>query len=115
LRETGCYNDWVVTTAFYSGIHFLEAHLFTDILTYGTRDLRNLDEAHKFLKFESRHATRRHLVSKFLSTIDGDYSWLESQSRNARYKNYKVQDKIAETACKCLSNIKNLCYKEDAV
>ena len=65
LRDGNVYFDWSVTTAFYSAIQFVEHKIFP--LELEGKEIKNISEARKLLKFEGRHRTREYLVSQVSS------------------------------------------------
>jgi len=90
--------DWVVTTAFYSAIHFIDHALFP--CTYDGKRFNDINEAHKSMRGISRHETRGILVNKHMPQHRGAYTFLSSESRSARYVHYKVNQAIANRAVK---------------
>jgi hypothetical protein len=109
LLEGKVYYDWVVTTAFYSSIHFVEDFVFPT--TIGGRECNDISDAKSLYKMEGRHAARERLVfDKINSAIGARYKWLDDQSRNARYKTYKLQPAEALKAQEYLNYIHTHCY-----
>jgi hypothetical protein len=104
------YHDWIVTTAFYSAIHYIEHKLFP--CTWLSKLVANLDEAHSAMPYssrKSRHETRATLVKSHLYNLHVEYEFLRKQSQNARYVNYNVSPALAEKSKKCLTKIKTAC------
>lgn len=98
------YYDWVVTTAFYSAIHFIDYRLFP--LTHGGRTFRSINDAHRALGLgTSKHATRALLVKDHLTEYVAQYTYLDNSCRNARYVDYRVTKRNAEMAKTCLEAI----------
>lgn len=102
--EEDC-NDWIVTTAFYSSIHFLDHALFPCV--YDQKTFNNINEAHNYmrLKTNSKHQTRDVLLNKILPKHKSEYSFLIEESQNARYSNYQVHDMVAAKAVRSLESI----------
>src|ERR1051326_8009484 len=89
LITKGGYNDWVVTTAFYSAIHFIEHKLFDKPFDYGGKKLINIDAAHNYIRItKSKHETRGILVTHANLEFAHEYLYLEKACKNARYINY---------------------------
>ncbi|CAN5168941.1 hypothetical protein BH09BAC5_BH09BAC5_10150 [soil metagenome] len=109
LLSRGDYNDWVVTTAFYSAIHFIEHKLFP--LDYGGKTLSDINSANNFIRTRSKHETRALLVGMYLSSQSADYAYLEKNCKNARYVNYKVNPETAKNAKAMLVKIETECCK----
>jgi hypothetical protein len=104
LQDPVKYNDWVVTTAFYSSIHFIDHALFP--CTLGDTEFKNINEAHRKVKGDSKHQTRAILLGKLMPLHKSDYDFLISESQNARYSNYAVNSAIASRAYSLLDKIK---------
>lgn len=109
LLEGKKYYDWVVTTAFYSSIHFVEDFILPlNINGHSCQDISDVKIAYKM---DGRHAARERLVfDKINFEIGARYKWLDDQSRNARYKTYKLQPSMALKAQEYLKFIYKHCY-----
>ena len=103
LQEEYKCNDWVVTTSFYSSIHFIDHALFP--CDYKGNRLNNINDAHSVIRANSKHQTRAILLEKLRPKHKGDYSLLISESQNARYVNYQISDPIATRAVAALGKI----------
>lgn len=105
LRCEEKFNDWIVTTAFYSSIHFLDHALFP--CKFEGNDFNNINEAHNHLRLRSssKHQTRDILLNKIMPKHKADYSFLIEESQNARYSNYQVNDLVAAKAVRSLESI----------
>lgn len=108
LFKEGGFNDWVVTTAFYSSIHFVEHKLFPLTTTSG-KVFTDLTNAHRSLRLGSPHATRKSLIAQYLPQLKAAYGFLDSTSRNARYVNYKISDAKASKCRSRLTLVKQHC------
>jgi hypothetical protein len=112
LIAQNIYRDWVVTTAFYSAIHYVEHKLFVAPFRYFDNEVKNLEDAHSVIPYKlrkSRHETRGDLVKLRLYKIQVQYDFLRKQSQTARYVNYVVSEKLAKEAKGCLNKIKAAC------
>lgn len=107
LTDVKC-NDWIVTTAFYSAVHFFD-HLLFDFKLNDDTTFKNLDEAHKHFRSQSKHQTRGILISRKHNALYKDYFFLQNECFNARYKNYDVHDNIAKKAIAKLERIIPIC------
>lgn len=110
LQDPVKYNDWVVTTAFYSSIHFIDHALFPCDLE--GNEFKNINEAHRKIKADSKHQTRAILLGKLMPLHKSDYDFLIGESQNARYSNYNVNPAIASKAYKVLEKIESSYDKE---
>ena len=119
LAETGEFSDWVVTTAFYSAIHYVDSMLFPKQYevpnsTGKFKTYRSLDEyARDCLRRGSTgyslHKIRIELVDEVLPEISAAFRLLCDNCKTARYHNYKVDIKEANQSCITLDKIKELC------
>lgn len=103
LQEDYICNDWIVTTSFYSAIHFLDHALFP--VTHSSRKFDNINEAHNFMVSSSKHQTRGILLTKYLPKHAADYDFLIEESQNARYVDYDVNPAISNKAVRIIDSI----------
>ncbi|WAC10936.1 hypothetical protein [Dyadobacter pollutisoli] len=109
LLESEKYNDWVVTTAFYSALHFVQHEIFP--LTIGDDTWENFDDYFAYrLKNESRtinkHSVTDELVKVHFNVALTNYRFLSDSCWNARYKRYKVSIDLAKAARRRLAQLK---------
>lgn len=112
LIAENIYKDWIVTTAFYTAIHYVEHKLFQTPFHFLGTEVKNLDEAHRAIPYQSRrsrHETRGNLVKLRLAKVQVQYDFLRKQSQNARYVDYNVKPALATEAKNCLNAIKSAC------
>jgi len=102
--------DWVVTTSFYSAIHFIDHALFP--CQHNGKTFKDINEAHRELNARSKHATREILVNKYLPKFKAEYSFLLSESQTARYVNYDLNQAFADKAVRHLNAIQKAFDKE---
>lgn len=103
LQDDYVCNDWVVTTSFYSAIHFIDHALFP--CEYEGNKFNNINEAHKILSSGSKHKTREILLNKIMPKHVSEYSFLSKESQNARYVDYSIHEVISRKAVSSLDNI----------
>lgn len=103
------FSDWVVTTAFYSALHFVQhelfpltdnGHKYTDFNVYFGKVLK---EKNKKL---SKHSATIELVKTNLPLCSSYYRWLHDACMSARYNNYNVSESKAINANNCLVEMK---------
>ena len=103
------FNDWVVTTAFYSALHFVQHELFpltdhgqkyTDFNVYFSKVLKKKN------KKLSKHSATIELVKTNLPLASAYYRWLHDACMSARYNNYIVSETKAATASNYLTDMK---------
>jgi hypothetical protein len=106
------YNDWVVTTAFYASIHFVEHKIFpskVDGNEYQTFNEYCDFEHNKQNNKNSKHSLKSKLVGKRIPGINGQYRWLMDACMNSRYSDYRVSDEKARTSNQIMKVIKQCC------
>lgn len=106
------YNDWVVTTAFYACIHFVEHKLFP--LTINNTTYKNFNSYYRsfFVNTNnsiSKHEAKIELVEIYLTNVSSNYRWLFDACMNARYKDYIVSDMVANISAQTMVLIKKAC------
>jgi len=111
------YADWVVITAFYSAIQFVEHKIFP--LTEGGHTFQNMDQYFISVRHiqppRDKHTWRKDLVASTCSDISAAYNWLLSTCNTARYSNYqffKPRD-VTNQAFEHLKKIKAFCCTEN--
>lgn len=112
ILQKGSHNDWAITTAFYSAIHYIDHKIFPLVLQGQT--VSNIEQANNILKKPSRHSAREVLVTQFLSCQTANYAFLDKSCRNARYRNYKVSKDKAKIVRARLSQIITKCCESEA-
>lgn len=109
------FADWVVTTAFYSAIHFVDHKIFPKSVS--TSDgkkfkVKCIDEYRNITSpTKERHAVRNDLVKSELSEISYKFHWLYSTCRTARYINFEFPEPraVSQMAKEYLQYIKGIC------
>ena len=102
------YNDWVVTTAFYAAIHYVEDAIFPHKVGYKEYPTFS----HYFDGAGSRdnkHVTKHKLVVERIPTAQADYKWLMDACSGARYTDYLVSDAKAKQANERLKKVRTAC------
>jgi hypothetical protein len=93
LRSKPEYADWIVTTSFYSAIHFVEFFVFPfDYTANGiTTTVKSIYEYKKAAKsVKSKHELRFDLVLWKCPEIEIQYKFLADTCNTARYFDYKL-------------------------
>ena len=101
LISSNKFNDWVVTTAFYSALHFVQHEIFP--LTDSGKTYSDLNVFYsKVLKKKNKRLTKHiatiELVSLWLPKCSPYYRWLHDACMTARYTNYNVSKNKAKKA-----------------
>lgn len=82
------YNDWVVTTAFYSALHFVQYEMFP--LTYKGIKYKDFNIYFAMVMKRNNRSLSKHkatieLVKRKLPSCVSHYRWLHDACMNARY------------------------------
>jgi hypothetical protein len=110
LLTSNKFNDWVVTTAFYSALHFVQHEIFP--LEEDGESYNDLNIYYgKFLKKRNKNITKHfatiQLVNSKLPKCLSYYRWLYDACMSARYTDYSVSTKKAMTAREYLKKLKS--------
>ncbi len=114
LDRKPAFLDWVITTAFYSAMHYLEHKLFPLKMKNGKREIKmkNFEEYYMLYgKDDGRHKAFSKLVEREHPDISDDYNKLKDISWTARYHKYQYNRTISNHAKTMLDNIKTDCLK----
>jgi len=112
--EVGKWNDWVVTTAFYSAVKYVDSKIFPftfDKKTYNTLNDYHLSEHGE----RGKHESRLKVVRLRLKVAYDAFSWLYDACKTARYNNYNTSQSLADTAVIKLRLVKSCCLPKAAV
>lgn len=107
LIADGRFNDWIITTSFYSALHYVQHEIFP--LTEETIKYTNFDGYYTFvLKSQniSKHEGTKKLVKEHIPTCFAHYRWLFDACMNARYSKYQISNQKAAEAKSNLIEIK---------
>ncbi|GEN77491.1 hypothetical protein [Chryseobacterium hagamense] len=102
------YNDWTITTAFYSALHFTDLKVYPFTSIHG-QICNNIDEAIQVLNHPEKHTVKMKMIELQCSKIKNQYRWLKEQSYNARYKTYKIPASSGDKAVQYLKEIEAYC------
>lgn len=113
LLKGKVYYDWVITTAFYSAIHFVEDKILP--CKVASKDCKNINDVKTAYRMNGRHSSRERLVFDYLPiTVAVKYKWLDDKSRYSRYTTFKVTPTEADKAHQYLEDIYTECYKQNS-
>jgi hypothetical protein len=106
--------DWVITTAFYSSLHFLRSKIFPLNLTENGKtitftDFDNYCAAKQIAK--GKHRAFSDLVEQKVAdpTLAAQFNWLKDLSWTARYNSYEFDRTYSNAALEKLKLIKSFC------
>ena len=112
LRKNGEFNDWVITTAFYSAVNLVKHEIFP---------IKEKNES--YIDFEdyyfglpettrpNKHQALINLVKRKLSAASIFYKKLFDDCNIARYHDFHVTEEQAKTARTMLSKLNGVCKK----
>lgn len=106
------FDDWVITTAFYACIHYVEHKLFPlseNGINYPTFNRYYNDTVIASGKRTSKHTLKFNLVKAHLSTVDVNYKRLMDNCLTARYSNYRIGKTLAQIAISDMAKVKSAC------
>ncbi len=114
------FPDWVIISAFYSAIHYVDDYLFPNLYEiHGgeTKQCATIDDYYQKNKnkgsLKTRHQLRLHLVEDNTPEISSQFKWLMDQSFTMRYSNFDTDQDEADTAIKYLAEIKEFCEENE--
>lgn len=114
-------NDWIVTTAFYSVLHYCENSLFPAdyYVDSNAKEINHYSSFEDFVQsfrnsFPNRrnaspHKVRRWLIENQVDEISFEYCALADNCFMARYNNYRISEEGKEEAIRFLNFIKEYC------
>lgn len=112
LHLDPAYADWVITTAFYASLHYVQYKMFplNEVvngvpITYPTFQSYNMTSVNNAKK----HKDLSLLIKKHCSPIRSRYDMLKDLSWTARYKNYKQSYKLAQLSKTRMEDIRDYC------
>jgi len=112
------YSDWVVTTAFYSSLHYVLYKMFPLKASIGgkTDEFQTFEDY--YIEYSAsinlgrpvgKHSSITDLVETNIPKIAADYNKLKDISWTARYNDYKVDKLFSREALRLMKKIKGEC------
>jgi hypothetical protein len=112
--EADGFPDWVITTAFYSAIHYSYSIIFP--FTEGASTFTVFDDYYKLEKRsgsdKSKHDVTHDLIRKFHLGIEPQFAQLKSAAQTSRYLDYQQHPSAVKRIRKCLSVVSEYCEKK---
>lgn len=111
IKTTG-FDDWVITTAFYSALNLVKHQIFP--FSDAGVSYADFDEYYSKLNSGvkiSKHSAVISLVSKRIPIAKHIYKMLFDHCNNARYHDYRVKPELAKLARTNLSKLQGICNK----
>ena len=113
-KENG-YDDWVITTCFYSAMHYMHHKLFPMTVSKDGEDLV-LNSFLEYCAFHKRYGQKHKLMRSLIeencpTDISTVYNQLLDISWTARYSNYQFSKKISKLTQRRLVAIRSYCTR----
>jgi hypothetical protein len=117
LNEPGNFIDWVITTAYYTAMHYLHHKIlpYTHIFPEGSKIIyQNFEKLYK--QFAQTNTSKHRFLRNFIETnhpdIAIDFAQLMDNCFTARYNDYHFDPSAGALALKRLEKIKQYCIKD---
>jgi hypothetical protein len=115
IKNSGAYPDWVITTAYYSALHFMQSELFP--AQYENPDTGNVTNYGTFAEYcsdvvgKSKHGLLLKLVEENVDDEDviDAFTSLKDLCWTARYSYYGYAHDVAEACFNDLVLIEEYC------
>ena len=112
LNNNGGFSDWVVTTAFYTCLHFVCYKIFPLEIKEkdgSTASIKTVEQFKIYYGLENdKHSVLAELVTDELPHIGSMYDEIMGYCMTARYHSYRTKPKKAERAMEIMREIKYL-------
>lgn len=115
IKDSELFNDWVITTAYYSALHFMQSELFPGQFENPTngkiKTYTSFDKYFNDTKGFTKHGLLLNLVEQTVDdedVIDG-FTSLKELCWTARYTTYCYSKNIASECYKNLELIEEYC------
>ncbi len=119
LQLDADFRYWVITTAFYSALHFVSSKIFpfdVPAIEGKKTKIESIDQYHKYYntilskgRSISKHELLLDLVEKHISQAFEYYDWLFSLSSTARYSHYQHSAELSNRAISYMKAVKKIC------
>lgn len=112
------FKDWVITTAFYSALHFVASKIFpfsVPAIEGKKTEIASIDQYYNYSGAKKRNISKHELMlelveKNFDEKIANHYDWLMSAASTARYSHYQQSHvEISNRAISYLGVIKKAC------
>ncbi len=116
LNDHGDFDDWVVTTAFYSSLHYARHALFPKkyVCNGVEKFYNNFNEYLLDSNSDKPHKVLSNLIGLYLVEIAHKYRELSNICHGARYTDYNISEDSKKKAIDHLSDISKYCSTQQA-
>ncbi len=117
LDKSPDHLDWVITTCFYSSLHYVRHYLFPMPLKTGdgkSYKIKSFDEYCRHHRYDgiSKHEKLLNLVEQRCPEISAEYNQLMDMCSLARYRDYITGRPMSNLAKALHKTIKEFCDKK---
>jgi len=115
IKDSGQFNDWVITTAFYSALHFMQSYLFPGAfenpINGNIKKYQTFDQYYRDTDGSTKHGILLQLVEEHVDDNDviDAFTSLKELCWTARYTNYCHSNDIAQECYDGLELIAEYC------
>jgi hypothetical protein len=117
LNKKEEFSDWVITTAFYSALHFVRYKIFPLRSTNRGKQItyNDFEQCYRYDNPANlpKHEFLVEKVTEHIPEIASHYAFLHDTCKNARYINYKYSREVSSKAVKYLKNIEEVCSTKE--
>lgn len=118
LKSNTAYNDWVITTAYYSAIYFVYSILFPNKYEDPTNgDVKNFSTWEKYCQRlpsnYNKHKATESLVAEHLPEIYSEFKMLKDNCWTARYDKYIMEESLMKACFDGLLTIAKFCEENE--
>lgn len=113
LNKKPEFADWVITTAFYSALHYLRNKIFPVNIAENGKKIKVTDfDNYCLIKHinKGKHSAFSNLVEEIAPELSDHYNQLKDLSWTARYNCYEYDRELSNLAMKKLEIIKSKCH-----
>ena len=111
------FRDWVITTSFYSALHFVSSRIFpfkVPAIEGKKNSIESVDQYYNYIRAKVRNISKHEVLLDLVNKHFSDetiicYEWLLTTATVARYSQYQFQQEIANRAVTYLRKIKKSC------
>jgi hypothetical protein len=115
LRDNTSYFDWIVTTAYYSSIHYVSYCLFPGKYEDSSGNIKQFSSFKSFCRsqsiFENKHRLIEELVEENLPEIHSAFKTLKDNCWTARYDDYNIHRDIVSKCLQCIDTVAEFCVE----
>ena len=120
IKDSGKFNDWVVTTAYYSALHFMQNELFPDHYEHPINgEIKRYNTFQNYFQDSDKKLSKHGLLLELVEeNVDDDdvingFRSLKELCWTARYRQYQFNPAIANECYDNLELVSEYCSEID--